>query len=77
MPFPNFQCTAHDTDAAIFENRSSEYQLMDKTVDMEYEGPIFFKHGVQFMKIVVGPEFNKSRNIYLASGNREKLVKKC
>ncbi|XP_052277705.1 semaphorin-2A-like [Dreissena polymorpha] len=60
-------CTAHDTNPGIFENRVSEYQLMDKNVDMEYEGPIFYKRGVQFMKIVVGPEFNKSRNIYLAS----------
>ncbi|XP_052280794.1 semaphorin-2A-like [Dreissena polymorpha] len=60
-------CTAHDTNPLIFENRVSEYQLMDKNVDMEYEGPIFYKRGVQFMKIVVGHEFNKSRNIYLAS----------
>ena len=49
---------------------------MDKNVDMEYEGPIFYKRGVQFMKIVVGPEFNKSRNIYLASGNRAAQVLK-
>lgn len=62
------QCTAHDETPEIFQDKVSQYQLMDTNVDSMYKQPLFYKHGVQFMKILVDEKVGNSRNIYVSSG---------
>ncbi|XP_052792359.1 semaphorin-2A-like isoform X2 [Mya arenaria] len=64
-------CTAHDTNPEIFGSQVLAYQLMDKNVPSKYETPIYYKRGVQFNKITVGPEIHGSRNIYVATDKGE------
>jgi len=68
--FVLFQCKNHTEHPELFQNSVSEYQLMDMNVGSLFNGPIFYKPGVQFLKVVAGPSKSgggDSRNIYIAT----------
>ena len=65
----HLQCTAHDTQPnSVYENEVPQHFLMDTNVDSVHKRPIFYKHGVQLMKIIAGEKIGDSRNIYVSSG---------
>ena len=67
-----FQCKLHDERAQVLDEINyaelKTYQLMDGNVNPVYGEPIFYKHGVQFLKIVVDDDNGNASNIYVATG---------
>ena len=64
-----FQCKLHETNPSLFAGvDKSVYQLIDKNVNPVNGEPIFYQHGVQFLKLVVDHDGGNGSNIYIATG---------